>query len=201
MKSVGSVSLDGFYKDYNLKDAENNIVRCPDKSVAKKMEKLIIETRKKGDTIGGVVSCVITGSPVGLGEPVFDKLHAELGKAMLSINAVKGFEFGSGFNGTKMYGSEHNDQFDSEGKTVTNFSGGIQGGISNGMDIFFNVGFKPVATIMKSQKTINRDGDKKEIKGKGRHDPCVVPRAVPIVESMAALVILDNLLLNNKKEI
>ena len=201
VKSVGSVSLDGSYKDYNLKDAENNIVRCPDKSVAKKMEKLIIETRKKGDTIGGVVSCVITGSPVGLGEPVFDKLHAELGKAMLSINAVKGFEFGSGFNGTKMYGSEHNDQFDSEGKTVTNFSGGIQGGISNGMDIFFNVGFKPVATIMKSQKTINRDGDKKEIKGKGRHDPCVVPRAVPIVESMAALVILDNLLLNNKKEI
>ena len=130
VKSVGSVSLNESYKDYNLKDAENNIVRCPDKSVAKKMEKLIIETRKRGDTIGGVVSCVITGSPVGLGEPVFDKLHAELGKAMLSINAVKGFEFGSGFNGTKMYGSEHNDQFDSEGKTVTNFSGGIQGGIS-----------------------------------------------------------------------
>ena len=201
VKSVGPVSLDGSYKDYNLKDAENNIVRCPDKSVAKKMEKLIIETRKNGDTIGGVVSCVITGSPIGLGEPVFDKLHAELGKAMLSINAVKGFEFGSGFNGTKMYGSEHNDQFDSEGKTITNFSGGIQGGISNGMDIFFNVAFKPVATIMKLQKTINKDGDEKEMKGKGRHDPCVVPRAVPIVESMAALVILDYLLLNNKKEI
>ena len=201
VKSVGSVSLNGSYKEHNLKDAENNIVRCPDKSVAKKMEKLIIETRKRGDTIGGVVSCVITGTPVGLGEPVFDKLHAELGKAMLSINAVKGFEFGSGFNGTKMYGSEHNDQFDSEGKTVTNFSGGIQGGISNGMDIFFNVAFKPVATIMKSQKTINKDGDEKEMKGNGRLDPCVVPRAVPIVESMAALVILDNLLLNNKKEI
>ena len=201
VKSVGSVSLNGSYRNYNLKNAENNMVRCPDKSVAKKMEKLIIETRKRGDTIGGVVSCVITGSPVGLGEPVFDKLHAELGKAMLSINAVKGFEFGSGFNGTKMYGSEHNDQFDPEGKTVTNFSGGIQGGISNGMDIFFNVAFKPVATIMKSQKTINNDGDEKEMKGKGRHDPCVVPRAVPIVESMAALVILDNLLLNNKKEI
>ena len=135
VKSVGSVSLNGSYKEHNLKDAENNIVRCPDKSVAKKMEKLIIETRKMGDTIGGVVSCVITGSPIGLGEPVFDKLHAELGKAMLSINAVKGFEFGSGFNGTKMYGSEHNDQFDSAGKTVTNFSGGIQGGISNGMDL------------------------------------------------------------------
>ena len=201
VKSVGSVFLNGSYKNYNLKDAENNMVRCPDKNVAKKMEKLIIETRKRGDTIGGVVSCVITGSPVGLGEPVFDKLHAELGKAMLSINAVKGFEFGSGFNGTKMYGSEHNDQFVPEGKTVTNFSGGIQGGISNGMDIFFNVAFKPVATIMKSQKTINNDGDEKEMKGKGRHDPCVVPRAVPIVESMAALVILDNLLLNNKKEI
>ena len=201
VKSVGSVFLNGSYKNYNLKDAENNMVRCPDKNVAKKMEKLIIETRKRGDTIGGVVSCVITGSPVGLGEPVFDKLHAELGKAMLSINAVKGFEFGSGFNGTKMYGSEHNDQFGPEGKTVTNFSGGIQGGISNGMDIFFNVAFKPVATIMKSQKTINNDGDEKEMKGKGRHDPCVVPRAVPIVESMAALVILDNLLLNNKKEI
>ena len=201
VKSVGSVSLNGSYRNYNLKNAENNMVRCPDKSVAKKMEKLIIETRKMGDTIGGVVSCVITGSPIGLGEPVFDKLHAELGKAMLSINAVKGFEFGSGFNGTKMYGSEHNDQFDSKGKTLTNFSGGIQGGISNGMDIFFNVAFKPVATIMKSQKTINKDGVEKEMKGKGRHDPCVVPRAVPIVESMAALVILDNLLLNNKKEI
>ena len=201
VKSVGSVSLNGSYRNYNLKNAENNMVRCPDKSVAKKMEKLIIETRKMGDTIGGVVSCVITGSPIGLGEPVFDKLHAELGKAMLSINAVKGFEFGSGFNGTKMYGSEHNDQFDSKGKTLTNFSGGIQGGISNGMDIFFNVAFKPVATIMKSQKTINKYGYEKEMKGKGRHDPCVVPRAVPIVESMAALVILDNLLLNNKKEI
>ena len=201
VKSVGSVSLNGSYRNYNLKNAENNMVRCPDKSVAKKMEKLIIETRKMGDTIGGVISCVITGSPIGLGEPVFDKLHAELGKAMLSINAVKGFEFGSGFNGTKMYGSEHNDQFDSKGKTLTNFSGGIQGGISNGMDIFFNVAFKPVATIMKSQKTINKYGYEKEMKGKGRHDPCVVPRAVPIVESMAALVILDNLLLNNKKEI
>ena len=201
VKSVGSISLKSTYKDYNLNDSEKNIVRCPDENTAKKMEELIIKTRKNGDTVGGVVSCVVSGVPIGLGEPVFDKLHAELGKAMLSINAVKGFEYGSGFDGTKMFGSKHNDQFDSEGKTITNFSGGIQGGISNGMDIFFNVAFKPVATIMKSQKTINKDGDSKEMKGKGRHDPCVVPRAVPIVESMAALVILDNMLINNSNNI
>ena len=201
VKSVGSISLKSTYKNYNLSDSEKNIVRCPDENTAKKMEELIIKTRKNGDTVGGVVSCVVSGVPIGLGEPVFDKLHAELGKAMLSINAVKGFEYGSGFDGTKMFGSKHNDQFDSEGKTITNFSGGIQGGISNGMDIFFNVAFKPVATIMKSQKTINKDGDSKEMKGKGRHDPCVVPRAVPIVESMAALVILDNMLINNSNNI
>ena len=201
VKSVGSISLKNTYQDYNLSDSEKNIVRCPDENTAKKMEELIIKTRKNGDTVGGVVSCVVSGVPIGLGEPVFDKLHAELGKAMLSINAVKGFEYGSGFDGTKMFGSKHNDQFDSEGKTITNFSGGIQGGISNGMDIFFNVAFKPVATIMKSQKTINKDGDLKEIKGKGRHDPCVVPRAVPIVESMTALVILDNMLINNSNNI
>ena len=201
VKSVGSISLKSTYKNYNLSDSEKNIVRCPDENTAKKMEELIIKTRKNGDTVGGVVSCVVSGVPIGLGEPVFDKLHAELGKAMLSINAVKGFEYGSGFDGTKMFGSKHNDQFDSEGKTITNFSGGIQGGISNGMDIFFNVAFKPVATIMKSQKTINKGGDSKEMKGKGRHDPCVVPRAVPIVESMAALVILDNMLINNSNNI
>ena len=201
VKSVGTISLKSTYKNYNLSDSEKNIVRCPDENTAKKMEELIIKTRKNGDTVGGVVSCVVSGVPIGLGEPVFDKLHAELGKAMLSINAVKGFEYGSGFDGTKMFGSKHNDQFDSEGKTITNFSGGIQGGISNGMDIFFNVAFKPVATIMKSQKTINKDGDSKEMKGKGRHDPCVVPRAVPIVESMAALVILDNMLINNSNNI
>ena len=201
VKSVGSISLKSTYKNYNLSDSEKNIVRCPDENTAKKMEELIIKTRKNGDTVGGVVSCVVSGVPIGLGEPVFDKLHAELGKAMLSINAVKGFEYGSGFDGTKMFGSKHNDQFDSEGKTITNFSGGIQGGISNGMDIFLNVAFKPVATIMKSQKTINKDGDSKEMKGKGRHDPCVVPRAVPIVESMAALVILDNMLINNSNNI
>ena len=160
------------------------------------MENYIKEIRKEGDTIGGVVSCVIENCPIGLGEPVFDKLHAELGKAMLSINAVKGFEFGSGFNGTKLKGSEHNDSFSSDGKTKTNNSGGIQGGISNGMDIYFKVAFKPVATIMKSQKTIDSKNNEVEIKGKGRHDPCVVPRAVPIVEAMSALVILDYYLLN-----
>ena len=157
--------------------------------------------RKDGDTIGGIVSCVIKNVPVGIGEPVFDKLHAELGKAMLSINAVKGFEFGSGFRGVEMRGSEHNDQYKSDESTKTNNSGGIQGGISNGMEIYFNVAFKPVATIMKDQKTIDKAGKETNISGKGRHDPCVVPRAVPIVESMAALVILDMILINNSKNL
>ena len=161
------------------------------------MEKYIKEIRKEGDTVGGIVTCVIENCPIGIGEPVFDKLHAELGKAMLSINAVKGFEFGSGFNGTKLKGSEHNDSFESNGTTKTNNSGGIQGGISNGMDIYFNVAFKPVATIMKSQKTIDSNNNEVEMSGKGRHDPCVVPRAVPIVEAMSALVILDYILINN----
>ena len=155
------------------------------------MESYIKRIRKEGDTIGGVVTCIIKNVPLGLGEPSFDKLHAELGKAMLSINAVKGFEYGSGFSGTKMKGSEHNDLFNPDGTTQTNYSGGIQGGISNGMDIYFNVAFKPVATIMQNQKTINSKREKVAMQGKGRHDPCVVPRAVPIVESMAALVIAD----------
>ena len=157
------------------------------------MEGLIREVRKEGDTIGGSVRCVIDGVPAGLGEPVFDKLHAELGKAMLSINAVKGFEIGSGFSSVTMRGSEHNDLFTTDGKTKTNHSGGIQGGISNGMPIDFRVAFKPVATIMKPQDTINEAFEAVSLSGKGRHDPCVVPRAVPIVESMAALVILDYL--------
>tara|TARA_B100001939_G_C16784542_1_gene548464 strand:- start:380 stop:877 length:498 start_codon:yes stop_codon:yes gene_type:complete len=165
------------------------------------MEDLIKSIRKEGDTIGGVITCVIKGMPVGIGEPVFDKLHAELGKAMLSINAVKGFEYGSGFSCVKMKGSEHNDKINSDGTTSSNFSGGIQGGISNGMDIYFNVAFKPVATIMKDQKSIDKNGNVIEIKGKGRHDPCVVPRAVPIVESMAAMVILDQILINNSKKL
>ena len=165
------------------------------------MENLINEIRKKGDTVGGVVTCVIKNMPVGLGEPVFDKLHAQIAKAVLSINAVKGFEYGSGFGGCSLLGSQHNDVFNSDGTTKTNFSGGIQGGISNGMDIYFNVGFKPVATIMKNQNSINTKGDVVEIVGKGRHDPCVVPRAVPIVESMAALVLADFQLRNNNSKI
>ena len=164
------------------------------------MEKLILEIKREGDTIGGIVTCVIKNVPAGIGEPVFKKLHSELGSAMLSINAVKGFEYGSGFSGTKMKGSEHNDLINPDGSTKTNNSGGIQGGISNGMDIFFNVAFKPVATIMKKQESISSDGKKTIVKGRGRHDPCVVPRAVPIVEAMAALVTLDFLLINNSRK-
>ena len=176
-------------------------MRCPDLKKAKEMENLIKSVRKEGDTIGGVVSCIIKNVPVGIGEPVFDKLHAELGKAMLSINAVKGFEYGSGFAGVKMKGSEHNDQYEADESTKTNYSGGIQGGISNGMDIYFNVAFKPVATIMKDQRTIDSKGKETSISGKGRHDPCVVPRAVPIVEAMASLVVLDMILINNSKKL
>ena len=188
-----------------LETRENNLVRCADSAVAEQMLELIEKTRKSGDTVGGRISCVIRNCPVGLGEPVFDKLHADLGKAMLSINAVHGFEYGSGFAGTEMKGSEHNDipvpLPTGEGlgvglKTLTNFSGGIQGGISNGMDITFRVAFKPVATIMQSQPTVDKLGNAAEIQGKGRHDPCVVPRAVAIVEAMAALVIADHYLRN-----
>jgi chorismate synthase len=197
VSSVGEIKIDKDYNSLDFSNIEKNPVRCADPNVAVEMEKYIKEIRKEGDTIGGVVTCVIENCPIGIGEPVFDKLHAELGKAMLSINAVKGFEFGSGFNGTKLKGSEHNDSFESNGTTKTNNSGGIQGGISNGMDIYFNVAFKPVATIMKSQKTIDSDNNEVEMSGKGRHDPCVVPRAVPIVEAMSALVILDYILINN----
>jgi len=165
------------------------------------MEDLIKQTRKNGDTVGGIISCIIRNVPIGLGEPVFNKLHAELGKAMLSINAVKGFEFGSGFSGSAMNGSEHNDSFNSDGSTKTNFSGGIQGGISNGMDIYFNVAFKPVSTIMRDQDSIDSNGNEVKVSGKGRHDPCVVPRAVPIVEAMSALVLADYFLLNKLSKI
>ena len=187
-----------FHSDefFALKEIESNLVRCPDKNVAEKMENLIRDVRKEGDTIGGVISCVIKGVPAGLGEPVFDKLPAELGKAMLSINAVKAFEIGSGMASIAMRGSQHNDLFNEDGTTQTNYSGGIQGGISNGMPIHFRVAFKPVATIMQTQASINTQGDKIELEGKGRHDACVVPRAVPIVEAMAALVILDFYLRN-----
>ncbi len=189
--SVGKISLDKPHYEVDFSLIETNPVRCPDKAKAEEMEAYIKQIRSEGDTVGGTVRCVISGVPKGLGEPVFDKLHAELGKAMLSINAVKGFEYGSGFEGTAMKGSEHNDLFNEDGTTKTNLSGGIQGGISNGMDIYFNVAFKPVATIMQKQDTINKDGDVIEMQGKGRHDPCVVPRAVPIVEAMAALTIAD----------
>ncbi len=193
VSQAGKVKLNTPYTSLDLGKTENNIVRCPDEAVANEMIALIEKTKKEGDTIGGVVSCVATNMPVGLGEPVFDKLHAGLGHAMLSINAVKGVEFGSGFEGAAMKGSEHNDLFESGEKisTKTNHSGGIQGGISNGEDVVFRVAFKPVATIMKEQATVDELGNAATIKGKGRHDPCVVPRAVPIVESMAAIVLAD----------
>lgn len=194
--SVGDIFIDKPYQALDFSKTESNMVRCPDEASAEKMIARIKEIRKEGDTIGGTVTCVLQNVPVGLGEPVFDRLHAELGKAMLSINAVKGFEYGSGFCGAKMKGSEHNDDFNEDGSTKTNLSGGIQGGISNGMDIYFRVAFKPVATIMQTQTTIDKDGNLVEMQGKGRHDPCVVPRAIPIVEAMAALVLADYYLLN-----
>ncbi|ETN95446.1 chorismate synthase [Zhouia amylolytica] len=201
VSAVGEMSLDKPYEELDLNVAESNIVRCPDAEKASEMESYIKEIRKQGDTVGGVVTCVIKNTPIGLGEPVFDKLHAELGKAMLSINAVKGFEYGSGFEGSRMKGSDHNDKFNTDGTTKTNFSGGIQGGISNGMDIYFNVAFKPVATLIQSYETIDKEGNIVEMQGKGRHDPCVVPRAVPIVEAMAALVLADYYLLNRASKI
>lgn len=200
VSQVGPLKLTADYKDLNIAHAETNIIRCPDDAMAEKMIEFIDQTRLNRDTVGGVVSCVIEGSPAGLGEPVFDKLHAELGKAMLSINAVKGFEYGSGFEGVAQFGSQHNDKFytDANGKvrTETNHSGGIQGGISNGEDIYFRVAFKPVATIMIDQESINDKGETVTVSGKGRHDPCVVPRAVPIVEAMAAIVMVDFYLRN-----
>lgn len=194
---VGEIKLDNNYQHLDLTKVDTNIVRCPDATVAEAMIEKIEQVRKAGDTIGGVISCVITGTPLGLGEPVFDKLHADLGKAMLGINAVKGFEYGSGFEGSTLRGSEHNDTFvasDNKIGVKTNHSGGIQGGISNGEDIYFNVAFKPVATLIQKQMTVNSKGEEVEMMGRGRHDPCVLPRAVPIVEAMAALVLVDHLL-------
>lgn len=200
-QSVGEIQLQKKFEDLDLSDIEKNPVRCPDPATAERMEALIREIRSQGDTVGGVVECVISNVPVGLGEPVFNKLHASLGAAMLSINAVKGFEYGSGFDGAAMKGSQHNDDFKPDGSTKTNFSGGIQGGISNGMNIVFKVAFKPVATLIQKQKTINKAGEEVEMQGKGRHDPCVVPRAIPIVEAMAALVLADFYLLNKTSKI
>lgn len=197
VSQVGTIRLEKNYETIDFQKIESNIVRCPDETVAALMEEEILKVKKMGDTVGGVISAVILNVPPGLGEPVFDKLSADLAKAMLSINAAKGFEYGSGFQGVSMYGSEHNDIFYSENgriKTHTNHSGGIQGGISNGMPIYFQVAFKPVATLLKPQKSVNHKGEEILLEGKGRHDPCVVPRAVPIVEAMAAITILDHLL-------
>lgn len=199
--AVGDIKLQKQFKELDLSEIEKNPVRCPDPQTALEMEALIREIRSQGDTVGGVVECVISNVPAGLGEPVFDKLHAALGAGMLSINAVKGFEYGSGFAGAEMKGSEHNDLFNPDGSTKTNFSGGIQGGISNGMNIVFRVAFKPVATLIQKQQTINSEGEEVEMQGKGRHDPCVVPRAIPIVEAMAALVLADHYLLNKISKI
>ncbi|MBC8154028.1 MAG: chorismate synthase [Bacteroidetes bacterium] len=210
VSQVGPLKLEKPYQELTLALAEENAVRCPDPDMAERMFTFIDETRKKGDSVGGVVDCVITGVPVGWGEPVFDKLHAELGKAMLSINAVKGFEYGSGFAGTELFGSQHNDEFYTEPRTEddagrvrtkTNHSGGIQGGISNGENIYFRTAFKPVATIMQDQDSVDVHGQPVTVSGKGRHDPCVVPRAVPIVEAMAALVLADMYLRNRSARV
>ncbi len=199
VSQVGHLKMETSYQDLDLTKVESTAIRCPDLDMAEKMIDHIAQIKKEGDTIGGVVEAVVQGCPVGLGEPVFHKLHADLAGAMLGINAAKGFEYGSGFNGVEMRGSEHNDVFfneDGQIKTKTNYSGGIQGGISNGMDIYFRVAFKPVATIIPAQNSVDKSGKAVEITGRGRHDPCVVPRAVPIVEAMAALVLADHLLMN-----
>ncbi len=208
VSAVGHIRVEKTYKDLDLSKTEESIIRCPDSSTAYKMVSYIEDIRKEGDTIGGIITCIAKGVPVGLGEPVFDKLHAELGKAILSINAVKGFEYGAGFDSINHKGSELNDSFinlsgakEEKITTKTNHSGGIQGGISNGEDVYFNVAFKPVATIMQDQQSVDSNGKEVTIKGKGRHDPCVLPRAVPIVESMAALVLADFLLRNRASRI
>lgn len=203
VSSIGNIFADEKNVDLN-KDYDSNIVRCPDNDASEKMINLITELKSKGNTVGGQIKCIINGVKPGLGEPVFDKLHADLGKAMLSINAVKGFEYGSGFSGSKMTGSVHNDEFIVENgnvSTKTNNSGGIQGGISNGEEIYFKVAFKPVATIMSKQNSIDKEKNNVELSVKGRHDPCVVPRAVPIVESMAAIVLADHLLRNRTSKL
>ncbi len=197
VSQVGKTKMDVEYKNLDFSKIDSNIARCPDSAFADQFIAQIEAARKDGDSLGGVISCVVQGMPVGLGEPVFDKIHADLGKAMLSINAVKGFEIGSGFEGASMKGSEHNDAFelrDGETRTTTNRSGGVQGGISNGEDLVMRIAFKPVATIMKDQQSLSDQGEEITIQGKGRHDPCVLPRAVPIVEAMAKLVIADHIL-------
>lgn len=202
---VGPIRLEGDYTTLDLSQTETNAVRCPDPQKAAEMAELIQQVKAEGDTIGGVISAVVKGCPAGLGAPVFNRLQAQLAAAMMSINAVKGFEYGLGFAGTEGRGSEQNDVFVPDGQggvtTLTNRSGGIQGGISNGQDIYFRVAFKPVATLLRDQQTVNLDGEAVEFKARGRHDPCVLPRAVPVVEAMTAMVILDNYLLNKTTHI
>lgn len=201
VSSVGEIFCEKPYQELDFSKTESNIVRCPDEETAEKMISKIKEIKKEGNTIGGTITCVIRNVPVGLGEPVFSKLQAELAKAMMNINAAKGFEYGSGFCGAKMTGKEHNDLFNSDFSTKTNLSGGIQGGISNGMDIYFRVAFKPIATLLRPQESFDKDGNPIIVEGKGRHDPCVVPRAVPIVESLAAFVLADLYLINKIRRI
>ncbi|MDB2389283.1 chorismate synthase [Flavobacteriaceae bacterium] len=201
VSAVGPHEYTGQIDEQALKQVEQNVLRAPDLIWAKEMEEFIKSVRKEGDTVGGVISCHVDGVPLGWGSPVFEKLHASLGKAMLTINAVKGFEYGSGFQGAKMRGSAHNDLYRADGRTQTNYSGGIQGGISNGEPIFFRVAFKPVATLMQTQEVLDKDGQIKTQGGKGRHDPCVVPRAVPIVEAMTALVLADAYLMDRTTKI
>jgi chorismate synthase len=201
VSSVGAISIDKPYQELDFSQIECNSVRCPDSVTADKIMALIEEVKNDGDSIGGIITGVVQNVPQGLGEPIFDKLHASLGKALLSINAVKGIEFGSGFCSTEMRGSQHNDIFNSDGSTQSNLSGGIQGGISNGMDIYFRVAFKPVSTLMKEQKSIDASGQELILEGKGRHDACVLPRAVPVVEAMTALVLADMYLLNKNSKL
>jgi chorismate synthase len=210
VSQVGNIAVEKSYKELDFNEIESTPIRCPDLETAERMIGLIQEIKKAGDTIGGIITGVVTACPSGLGEPAFDKLHADLAKAMMSINAAKGFEYGSGFAGITMRGSEHNDPFYAENteggatgkiKTRTNHSGGVQGGISNGEDIYFRVAFKPVATIIPSQESVNEAGESIEVVGRGRHDPCVVPRAVPIVEAMTALVLVDHLLRNRSAKL
>nr|WP_173779580.1 chorismate synthase [Frigoriflavimonas asaccharolytica] len=201
VSSVGDIFCEKPYQDLDFSKIEDNDVRCPDAETAERMISKIKEIKKEGNTIGGTITCVIQNVPVGIGEPVFGKLQAELAKAMMNINAAKGFEYGSGFCGAKMKGSDHNDIFNEDGTTISNLSGGIQGGISNGMDIYFRVAFKPVATILRPQNSINKDGEKVVVEGKGRHDPCVLPRAVPIVENLAAFVLTDLYLIDKLRKI
>ena len=201
VSSVGEISCTKPYQELDFSKIDENEVRCPDETTAKLMIERIEQARKKGDTVGGTITCVIKNAPKGLGEPVFNKLHAELGKAMLGINACKGFEYGTGFEGAKMSGSEQNDIFNADGTTKTNYSGGIQGGISNGMDIYFRVAFKPVSTLMMPQESIDNVGNIIKLEGKGRHDPCVLPRAVPVVDALSAFVLADMYLIDKQRKI